>query len=205
MSNRKRPDLAVEEKQRVLQWLLQYNKDGVPNRGAPKEATAFFNISVKSVRKIWVHAKKQIERGEVVHFQNKRKGKQHVDKMMPDEEKIRALPVKERSTIRRMAAKLGISKSLLGEWIKEKQLRAHTSAVKPFLTDDNKLARLRFSLSQLNSASILEDKLNFHSMHNVVHIDEKWFYMSNTSERYYLLPDEESANKPRKHQESERI
>ena len=28
-------------------------------------------------------------------------------------------------------------------------------------------------------------------MHNIVHIDEKWFFMTKTTDRYYLLPDED--------------
>ncbi|XP_039118935.1 uncharacterized protein LOC120255103 [Dioscorea cayenensis subsp. rotundata] len=31
----------------------------------------------------------------------------------------------------------------------------------------------------------------FKGMYNVIHIDEKWFYMTKKSENYYLLPDEE--------------
>ncbi|XP_042036579.1 uncharacterized protein LOC121782691 [Salvia splendens] len=39
--------------------------------------------------------------------------------------------------------------------------------------------------------AIDEGKLLYHAMHNTVHIDEKWFYMTNASDRYYLLPDED--------------
>ena len=31
----------------------------------------------------------------------------------------------------------------------------------------------------------------FKGMFNYVHIDEKWFYMSKESEKYYLLPQEQ--------------
>ena len=31
---------------------------------------------------------------------------------------------------------------------------------------------------------------SFISMHNRIHIDEKWFYMSKTSQKYYLHPEE---------------
>ncbi|CAI8602743.1 unnamed protein product [Vicia faba] len=31
----------------------------------------------------------------------------------------------------------------------------------------------------------------FKSMHNIIHIDEKWFYMTKKYEKYYLLPDED--------------
>ncbi|XP_057803284.1 uncharacterized protein LOC131018588 [Salvia miltiorrhiza] len=191
MPNRWRPDFTKEEKEKVLQFLLQHSKDGVLQRGTPKEAAAVLGVSVRSVRQIWTTASQQLKNGEVVHFQNRRKGVQHFDKMKPNEDNIRALPVKDRGTIRRMASKLGISKSLVGEWIKDKQLGAHTSAVKPLLTEENKLARLKFSLSQLNSAANIDGKFTFKGMHNVVHIDEKWFYMSNVAERYYLLPHEE--------------
>ena len=30
----------------------------------------------------------------------------------------------------------------------------------------------------------------FVNMHNQIHIDEKWFYMSKTSQKYYLHPNE---------------
>ncbi|KAJ0034614.1 hypothetical protein Pint_26432 [Pistacia integerrima] len=28
-------------------------------------------------------------------------------------------------------------------------------------------------------------------MENIIHVDEKWFYMTKQSEKYYLLPDED--------------
>jgi hypothetical protein len=34
----------------------------------------------------------------------------------------------------------------------------------------------------------------FKSMQNIIHIDEKWFYMSKKSENYYLLPNEEKPH-----------
>ncbi|OMO85689.1 hypothetical protein COLO4_21501 [Corchorus olitorius] len=42
----------------------------------------------------------------------------------------------------------------------------------------------------LESASLTHDS-TFKGMYNVVHIDEKWFYMTKKIEKYYLLPDEE--------------
>lgn len=42
----------------------------------------------------------------------------------------------------------------------------------------------------LESDSIPHDP-TFKGMYNIIHIDEKWFYMTKKSENYYLLPDEE--------------
>lgn len=34
----------------------------------------------------------------------------------------------------------------------------------------------------------------FKSMHNTIHIDEKWFYMTKKSKNYYLLPEEDEPH-----------
>ncbi|XP_057426190.1 uncharacterized protein LOC130719589 [Lotus japonicus] len=49
---------------------------------------------------------------------------------------------------------------------------------------------MNFCLSMLEGGSIPHDPI-FSSMHNIVHIDEKWFYMTKRSTNYYLLPNEE--------------
>ena len=40
--------------------------------------------------------------------------------------------------------------------------------------------------------SIPHDSI-FKNMNNIIHIDEKWFYMSKKSNKYYLLPEEEES------------
>ncbi|KAL1569271.1 hypothetical protein AAHA92_00767 [Salvia divinorum] len=91
-----------------------------------------------------------------------------------------------------MATKFDVSKTTLVRWVKEKQIKPHTNAIKPTLTEANKLARLKWSLSQLQP-NLEQEKVKFQPMHNVVHIDEKWFYMTKCSDRYYLLADEDES------------
>ncbi|XP_057789161.1 uncharacterized protein LOC131006021 [Salvia miltiorrhiza] len=68
-------------------------------------------------------------------------------------------------------------------------IRAHSSAIRPDLTAPNKLLRLKFSLEQIEYDRICM-ALKFKPMHNVVHIDEKWFYITKTNHRFYLTPQE---------------
>ncbi|XP_058725786.1 uncharacterized protein LOC131597088 [Vicia villosa] len=49
---------------------------------------------------------------------------------------------------------------------------------------------LRYCLSMLEESSIPYDPM-FKSMNNIVHIDEKWFYMSQKTKNYYLLANED--------------
>ncbi|XP_042043627.1 uncharacterized protein LOC121789191 [Salvia splendens] len=50
--------------------------------------------------------------------------------------------------------------------------------------------RMKWCLAHIQP-TLAEGKLLYHSMHNIVHIDEKWIYMTKTSDRYYLLSDED--------------
>ncbi|KAF7133354.1 hypothetical protein RHSIM_Rhsim09G0038900 [Rhododendron simsii] len=66
--------------------------------------------------------------------------------------------------------------------------------LKPDFSDQNKIARLHFCLSMLEPNS-LQTQPMFKAMYNYVHIDEKWFYMTKESERYYVLPDEDQSHR----------
>ncbi|XP_047961814.1 uncharacterized protein LOC125206616 [Salvia hispanica] len=177
-------------KNNMVQFLLKHSHDGVLARGAVMEVAETFEVSRKTVYRLWKAAKEQMQRGEPAIMEGKIKGYHHADKLELDEEKVRHLSVLERASLRKMAAKLNVSKGTVGQWVKEGKLRPHTNAIKPSLTNINKLARVRWSLSQLQP-QITQGRVQYQSMHNVVHIDEKWFYMTKASDRYYLLPDED--------------
>lgn len=102
------------------------------------------------------------------------------EKKVIDIEKIREIPLHKRSSLRSLAEALECTTGQLMRLIKKGVLRRHSSALKPHMTDDNMKARLRFCLSMLEESSIpFEPK--FKSMHNVIHIDEKWFYVTKKS------------------------
>ncbi|XP_057770731.1 uncharacterized protein LOC130990519 [Salvia miltiorrhiza] len=186
MSSKKH--LTIEEQNAMAHWLLANSTNGKTNDGAQKEAAAMFGVSSRTVRRFWSKTKHKIQSGTTMIFTSAHKGTVHKDRKKLDVEKVKSLSILERSTIRKMAVKLGVSKSLLGQWIKRKELRPHTSAIKPQLTDVNKIARMKYCLSNVVYDAAMS-RYSYQSMHNVVHIDEKWFYMTKTSDRYYLLPE----------------
>ena len=69
-------------------------------------------------------------------------------------------------------------------------LNAHTNSIKPKLSHDHKIKRLNFILSQIIPPTV-DNLSKFSLMYYVVHIDEKWFYMSRETQRYYLFPGDE--------------
>ncbi|KAI5440536.1 hypothetical protein KIW84_010139 [Lathyrus oleraceus] len=142
-------------------------------------------VSTDVIYRIW----RQInETGDACHKKTKYYGRKRVE---IDFEKIRDISLPKRITFRSLAKALGIrSKSILEKYVSEGVLRKHPSTLKPHMKDDNMKQRLRFCLSMLEETSIPHDPI-FKSMYNIVHIDEKWFYMSKNSTNYYLLANED--------------
>ncbi|XP_057770889.1 uncharacterized protein LOC130990682 [Salvia miltiorrhiza] len=184
-----RPKLKDDDRNKLAQWLLEHSTAGKLHYGAKKDAALHFKVNLKTIWRIWSQVSNQRECGVPVQVKSIRKGCLHKDKMNIDVEKVKKLSVLERSSLRCMSTNLGVSKSLIHKLVKEKKLKPHTNAIKPFLTTQNRLSRLSWSLKQLSSVSE-SGFIPFQSMYNTIHIDEKWFYLTKTKDRYYLMPDE---------------
>ncbi|KAF0756888.1 hypothetical protein AaE_004452 [Aphanomyces astaci] len=63
--------------------------------------------------------------------------------------------------------------------------RAHSNVIRPLLTEANKYARLKFAL-----LGFVKHDMEIQELLNYVHIDEKWFYLTKTNLKYYLVPGE---------------
>nr|XP_016514427.1 PREDICTED: uncharacterized protein LOC107831196 [Nicotiana tabacum] len=106
---------------------------------------------------------------------------------------VKKIPLCRRTNIRSLAYAMDMSTSTIFRRIKEGAIRPHTNAIKPHLTEENKKARLQFCLSMIESGTLNSNPI-FSDMFNYVHIDEKWFFMSKKSEKFYLLPEEQEPN-----------
>ncbi|XP_026458696.1 uncharacterized protein LOC113359240 [Papaver somniferum] len=124
---------------------------------------------------------------DVSHSLTGRAGRKRIE---IDPTMISSIPLRLRTNIRVMESAANMSKSTIHKRIKEGAIRPHSKTLKPALTDDNKKARLLFSLSMLEDYCFANKPI-FKSMYNYVHIDEKWFYMTKESQKYYLLPKED--------------
>jgi hypothetical protein len=94
-----------------------------------------------------------------------------------DIEKVCDVPLAKRSTLQSLAFALGISKTTLIKFVKDEILLRNSNALKPYIKDGYMKDRLRFCLSMLEETSIPHDPV-LKSMYNVVHMNEKWFYMT---------------------------
>ncbi|XP_057775076.1 uncharacterized protein LOC130994057 [Salvia miltiorrhiza] len=185
----RRKDLTSEERAALIQFLIIESKNGKPPRGKMKAAELKFGVSRRTVCRLWAEAKQKQINGQFISSQSRKICRPRKKRVQIDLELIASIELSKRSTIRRLASGINCSKSTVGRWIDQGLIKAHTSAIKPDLTAPNKLLRLRFCLDNIEYDR-LQDKLKFKSMYNTIHIDEKWFYITKASHRFYLTPAE---------------
>ena len=111
-----------------------------------------------------------------------------------DMEELRAcvltLSLRQRKTVRDLAAGLSIPRSTMQNILSNPAngFRRHTSALKPKLTESNKLERVLYAIGKTNGEC-------YGSMEEEVHVDEKWFYLTRDQENYVLLDCEEDPDR----------
>ncbi|XP_028061599.1 uncharacterized protein LOC114265064 [Camellia sinensis] len=191
--HRTKKNLTNHLRQSIFETLLIRSKDGKLKRGCQTEVAVKFSVHIKTVRRIWQRGIACMENGLMVNVSSKltNSGRKQVQLNFG---KVTEIPLRRRTNIRSLSKALNLPKSTVHRRIKEGKIRPHSNALKPYLSKENKRARLRFCLSMLKPNS-LQGQPMFESMYDYVHIDEKWFYISKEAERYYLLPEEEEPHR----------
>ena len=65
--------------------------------------------------------------------------------------------------------------------------RVHMSSLKPTLMEENKMSRMELVLSFVDKTNTSK----FENMEDLIHIDEKWFYLTKDGQRFIIAADEE--------------
>jgi hypothetical protein len=151
-----------------------------------------FGVRIRTTQRIWERGKNQLSQNIPVKVPSLKKGKCGRKAIPIDLENLRNIPLQQRMTIEDVSSRLGIIKSRMQRYLKKGMLRQHSSSVKPYLTEDNKKTRLKWCIDMIDQ-SLLDDP-RFKDLFDVVFIDEKWFYLYQKLERYYLLPDEDESH-----------
>jgi hypothetical protein len=195
-------NLSNEERLCIYNFLLgQQKEDGRLPWGTFTSAGEKFKVHRHTVERIWQRAKISLQEGCLVaNVECKYVGPKEKPQYF---ENIENIPLECRTTVRTMAIKAGVPKSTLyRRGIKTGLIKPHTNSTKPMLTLKHKLARLEYCLSLVDLRSESQEGFLFKNMENVVHVDEKWFYMVNSNERFYLYHKEQVPYRPVKSKRS---
>lgn len=97
-------------------------------------------------------------------------------------ERLRNTPLRNRKTLRDAAAAVGVPPTTLWKVLKREEIKCVSSTVRPLLTDKNKITRLVWALSWID-----RDTMRFDVMRDVVYIDEKCFYLMESTGIFFFF------------------
>jgi hypothetical protein len=160
--------------------------DGQLPRGKIEEISKSFCVSRRVVGRIFEEGRRCAESGTVCNFEDKRHVSQKKLKYDPLElkEKIKALPIEQRSTVRASAANLDIPKSTFYDYEKYHGVFVkQTVTLKPRLTPWHRQQRMNFVKEHIEGDY-------YGPQFDTIHIDEKWFYVDKKTRKVYLADDE---------------
>ncbi|XP_057443966.1 uncharacterized protein LOC130736137 [Lotus japonicus] len=184
--NKKLKFLSNEERMAVYHILHQNSFNGRLKKGVIDFVASTFSVSRTTILRIW-RCSKESDLHDVSQRKPRNSGRKRIQ---IDYDRISEIPLRQRTTIRSLACALDTNPTSMFRLLQAGVIRRHSNPMRPLLKEEHKRSRLQFCLSMLEDSSIPHDPI-FKSMNNIIHIDEKWFYMSKKSNNYYLLPHEE--------------
>ena len=180
-------------RKQVYQALLARSNNGKLRKNDTAIVVEQFGLHIRTVQRVWRRGKIQLANSVPVVVSSLKKGRVGRKHIPVDLEALRNIPLKQRMTMDDVCTALNMSKWQIQRYLKKGYLRRHSSSIKPYLTEANKRSRLQWCVDMVNR-ELLDDP-RFKELYDFVFIDEKWFYLHQTSETYYLLPEEDDPHR----------
>ena len=222
--NNKKKELSTNNRQAAFLVLWSKQQSGDLKDGSFGEVAKLFGVHKSTISRLWRAMNKKIE-DNMLEAGEAGDGEFNVNQLLTDmeffrsgkfnrgrpkkwdrstmKEEIRRIPLGERTNWRALSVNVGIPKSTLHDMRRQGTFKRHSSALKPRLTEENKLARIEHVLEEIDPTTIDgRREAKYKNMHDRVDVDEKWFYLTRDGARY-ILTDVEDGDENHKNKEDE--
>jgi len=189
----RRKEMSEDLRKQVYQALLARSNNGILHKKDTQIIADRFDLHLRTVQRIWRRGKTQLANSVPVVVSSLKKGRVGRKAIPIDLEALCDIPLKERMTIQDVCAKLNISKWKVQRYLRRGLLRRHSSSIKPYLTEGNKKTRLKWCIDMIERG--LSGDPRFKDFFDFIFIDEKWFYLTQKSKKYYLLSEEDDPHR----------
>lgn len=148
----------------------------------------------RTISRVWARAIENYANPHVQTFRaSPRKNKTGRRRQwIPEEvrEAVKEVPIHRRRSLRSLSGALRIPLTSLFR-MKQQQddavILPHTNSLKPLLTPEHQFQRVCYAVMHLN-----ENDHKYDGFYQHVHVDEKWFFLTEQQMRMYLAPGEEA-------------
>jgi len=174
-------------------------------RGTQIEVAKIFDTNQSTVSRIWKRAQANREDPNIQAYRAspQKKGRCGPQILYDREalcEAVAELPLHKRKTMRGLAGALGILVGTVWKLVrKDKVINPHSNDIKPFLTEENKVTRVSYAANQVKH--LPNGRYAFSIGEDEVHLDEKWFFMSEQTLLTHLVDGEKPKKRTAKHKQ----
>ena len=192
-------ELRRQDRGRAMAILLTFNLNGTLPRGVLSGVAEMFGVHRSTISRLWERAQKSrvenVINSPEISSNARARGRLPICSSPDVREAVKNVPLMKRRTQEQLSTVLGVSRSTVQRLVKKGTLRCHTNTLKPFLTETNMMARYLMAQSFVNPLKPGE----YQDMMDMIHVDEKWFFVTKDAQRFILADDEEDPQRTCKH------
>jgi len=203
-NKRKQPEFTADDTKAVISSILEECEwqDGEfgPARGAISSVARQFECDKSTISRIWKKAKKNGEIAGACRASPQKSNRGRARICDPEEMKssIASLRHNERRTIRQIAGLLDVSPKTVWRCVRvDKVTVPHTSTLAAHLADENKLSRFVHAADEVCCKP--SGGFFFKEACQDVHLDEKWFFLTEQQLRVCLASGEVPKQRNARH------
>ncbi|XP_021742952.1 uncharacterized protein LOC110709051 [Chenopodium quinoa] len=184
-------ELTLEEKRQLVDEILVNMEGDSLSFGFLSKMARKHNIHRSTTTRWFQVIKNHLGEETAIDVRTKKLGQTRPKPKEYSDEWLVSVPLYKRTTERSYVVALHVSSLVIHRLKKKGRLRTHTSSNHPALTDNHKIARLKWVLSYVHLVPSVGNP-TFRDMKHTIHIDEKWFYLNPETRTFYLLPNEDN-------------
>ena len=186
-------ELTQQQREEAVRELLFDFQHGRLKRGAITRVAKKFAVNHATISRLWKLASSHSDPNHINFFDVASKTHLRGRKVMYDihtlKNEISQIPLSKRKTLRDVANTLSVLTSVVQKMKASGELKPHSSALRPMLTEENKINRYLYCCNEVRRNAIMND------MFDRVHVDKKWFYLTEDSAHFYLALGEKAPHR----------
>ena len=184
-------EMSLQLRKRALGLLLSRLENGVLPWGSYTIVADQIGVARSTISRLWRQARgaqqSLIITPEIASRNNSR-AKSLKYSHAEFRQGLKEIPRRRRKTYRSTARAMGVSLNTVQRMLLKKDVCCvHTSSLKPTLMEENKMSRMELALSFVDK----NNTSKFENMEDLIHVNEKWFYLTKDGQRFIILADEE--------------
>ena len=185
-------EMSLQLWKRALGLLLGRLKDGVLPWGLLTIVAEEIGVAHSTISRLWQQARGAHEQSLIITpeiaLQNHSRANCLKYSYAEFHQGLKEIPQCRRKTYCSTVIAMGVTLSTVKRMLLHRDVcRVHMSSLKPTLTEENKMPRMELALSFIDK----NNTSKFENMEDLIHIDEKWFYLTKDGQCFIIVVDKE--------------